>query len=359
MMKSRYIRAALLALAIVVTSAIGFRASAQHTLTLMGGTGSSYARFYPAEETKWLWGAESYGVAWRYYSDKPRFVGAVGVDLEYMERGYAYGYSYVPTFVGDKEIRNYQFYERRYKSLMLPLVWQPHFYLLKNRLRLYVEAAFVLSYNFSSDYRYDRDRYPAGKYEWKVPRDNRFGYGLMGGVGFAVLIKQLEVGFKARYNFGYSDILKNRNKYYSNTTDGRENPFYYTPLRSPVDNLTFSITVGWRFNKRGFNEWFVERPQRTQRLESFNFSQATNAANGGRGTAAGGRSGMNSSSGNRSGNGATSSTRPGGGASGNTRPGGGMNSMGGATTKPTGGATTKPINGATTKPKDGATTRPL
>ena len=171
---------------------------------------------------------------------------------------------------------------------MLPIVWQPHIYLFKNRLRVFLEAALVLSFNISSNYWYDDVYYPAGKYEWKVPRDNRFGYGLLGGLGFAVLIKQVEIGFKARYNFGYSDILKPRYKYYSNTTDGRENPFYYTPLRSPIDNLTFSLTVGWRFNKRGFNEWFVERPNRTKRLKEFNFSQATNASNSGSGTTAGG-----------------------------------------------------------------------
>lgn len=315
-------------------------ALAQHTLTLVGGTGSSYARFYPAEETKWMWGAESFGVAWRYYSDKPRFVGAVGVDLEYMERGYVYGYAYKTSIVNDKEVRDYQYYHRNINSLMLPIVWQPHFYLVQNRLRLFVEAAFVLSFNISSNYSYQDNRFPGGKYEWKVPRDNRFGYGLLGGAGFAVLIKQLEVGFKARYNFGYSDILKNRNKYYSNTTDGRENPFYYTPLRSPVDNLTFSITVGWRFNKRGFNEWYAERPNRTKRLEGFNFSQATNGGNaGGSSSTAAGRSGsgVSSPSGSRPGGTTSTGTRPGSGASSTTRPGGATSkpTMGGATTKPT------------------------
>jgi hypothetical protein len=208
-----------------------------------------------------------------------------------MERGFLMGYTYTSEFIDDKEIRHYQFYRRDVQSLMLPMVWQPHFYLVKNRLRLFVEAAFVLSFNISSRYSYENDRYPAGKYEWKVPRDNRFGYGLAGGAGFAVLLGQVEVGFKARYNFGYSDLMKNRNKYYSNDTDGRENPFRYSPLRSPVDNLTFSLTLGWRFNKRGFDEWFVERPERTKRLESFNFSSATNQPGGGSaGSRAGGAS---------------------------------------------------------------------
>ena len=263
------------------------RASAQHTLTLTGGTGVSTARFYPAEITKWLWGSETAGISWRYYSDKPRFVGCVGIDLEYLERGFKHGYAYIPEYKDDKEIRHYKYYTRNVNSVMLPIVWQPHVYAANNRLRIFIEAAFVLSFNVSSDYSYQDDRYPAGKYEWKVPRDNRFGYGLSGGAGFAVLLGQVELGLKAKYNFGYSDILKNRNKYYSNTTDGRENPFYYTPLRSPMDNINVMLTVGWRFNKRGFDAWYVVRPKREKRLETFNFSaQSGNSSSGAAGRGA-------------------------------------------------------------------------
>lgn len=257
---------------------------AQHTLTLTGGTGVATARFYPSEETKWMWGSETFGLSWRFYSEKPRFVGAVGVDLEYLERGFNLGYTYTSEFVGEgdnrKEIRHYQFYNRKINSVMLPLVWQPHVYAARNRLRIFLEAAFVLSYNISSHYSYENDRYPAGKYEWKVPRDNRFGYGLSAGLGFAVLVHQVEIGFKAKYNFGYSDIIKNRNKYYSSSTDGRENPFYYTPLRSPLDNINVMLTVGWRFNKRGFDEWFVVRKKKEKKLDEFNFSAQTGANTG-------------------------------------------------------------------------------
>lgn len=285
---------------VVVALMCGQRASAQHTVTLTGGTGASYARFYPSEETKWMWGCENFGIAWRYYSEKPRFVGAVGVDLEYMERGFNMGWTYTSEWVdnGDdkKEIRHYKFYSRKVNTLMLPLVWQPHFYLARNRLRVFIEAALVFSYNLSSSYSYENDERPGGDYEWKVPRDNRFGYGLSGGAGFALLFGQVEVGFKAKYNFGYSDILKNRNKYYSNSTDGYENPFWYTPLRSPIDNLSFSLTVGWRFNKRGFNEWFVVRPKREKRLDNFNFSEQIGKTGGGSGSGSGGRSSGSSGS---------------------------------------------------------------
>lgn len=285
--------------AILFIVALPSRVAAQHTLTLTGGTGVATARFYPSEETKWMWGSETFGLSWRFYSDKPRFVGAVGVDLEYLERGFNLGYTYTSEYVdmpnGDKkEVRHYQFYNRKVNTVMLPLVWQPHVYAAKKRLRIFIEAAFVLSFNVSSHYSYENDRYPAGKYEWKVPRDNRFGYGLSGGAGFAVLLNQVEIGFKAKYNFGYSDILKNRNKYYSGSTDGRENPFYYSPLRSPLDNINVMLTVGWRFNKRGFDEWFVVRPKKEKRLDEFNFSAQTGAGAGsgaGGGQSFGGRQG--------------------------------------------------------------------
>lgn len=275
----RYTRILTLLMVVLFALVGSERATAQHTLTLTGGTGVSTARFYPAEETKWMWWTDSYGISWRYYSDKPRFVGCVGVDLEYMERGFNFGYAYTSEMKDDKEIRHYQFYTRHVNSLMLPIVWQPHIYAANNHLRIFIEAAFVLSYNISSDYSYENDRFPGGKYEWKVPRDNRFGYGLSGGAGLAVLLGQVELGFKAKYNFGYSDLMKNRNKYYSNTTDGRENPFYYTPLRSPVDNISVMLTLGWRFNKRGFDAWYVVRPKKEPRMKTFNFSAAQ--ANGG------------------------------------------------------------------------------
>lgn len=278
------------------------QASAQHTLSLTGGTGVSFARFYPNEETKMLWGSENFGLSWRYYSERPRFVGAVGIDLEYLERGFKLGYAYVSEWREDgdevKEIRHYKFYTRRVNSLMLPFVWQPHVYLAKNRLRLYLEAAFVLSFNISSNYEYQDDRYPAGKYEWKVPRDNRFGYGLAGGIGFNVLLGQVEVGLRARYHFGYSDLLKNRNKYYSNTVDGKENPFYYSPLRSPLDNINVCITVGWRFNKGGFKEWNVKPQKRERNLHEFNYSSSINKPAGG---GNGGRGGNTNTNANRGG----------------------------------------------------------
>ena len=74
--------------------------------------------------------------------------------------------------------------------------------------------------------------------------------------------------------FGYADVLRNLNKYYDNATDGPENPFISTPLRSPLDNINLSITLAYRFNKDGFDEWFYKPRRRDRRTKEFKFSQS-------------------------------------------------------------------------------------
>ena len=268
-MKHRIIKTLLILLATGFT----LTAQAQHTFGISGGAGSFNSRIYPKYETKMIIGAPNFGVSWRYYS-LPRFVGAVGADLEYMQRGYSFGYAYsTSTDENGMEKREYSFYTRRLNSIMLPLVWQPHVYLANKHLRIYLEAAFTLSYNFGGNYEYE-DTGERGDYTWSNVRDNRLNYGLAGGGGFALLFGRYEFGVRARYYFGYADILRNRNKYYDNATDGAENPFNLTPIRSPLDNINLSLTLAYRFNKEGFTEWFYKPPKRNRSKREFRFSQA-------------------------------------------------------------------------------------
>lgn len=260
-----------IALLTALLSVVAFEARAQHTLAVTGGYGMTNCRLYPAQETKAIWGAWSGGLSWRYYSEKPRFVGGFGIDLEWMQRGY----SYAPYASLYEDKKDYKYYTRRLNSIMLPVVWQPHFYMLRHHVRVYLEAAVTFSYNFSSTFK-NEETGTSGRYSFRTVRDNRFGYGLAAGGGLDFLIKQVEIGFRVRYDFGFSDILRNRNKYYDNALDQvrkpGENPFWYTPLRSPLDNLTMSIKVGFRFNKAGFREWNVKRQPRGKNKEVFKFS---------------------------------------------------------------------------------------
>lgn len=258
---------------ITILAAAAFTtASAQHTVGVFGGAGAASIRLYPLQETKPLIGGANFGLSWRYYS-LPRFVGAVGIDLEFMKRGYSYGYTYSSTIdENGMEQRDYSFYNRSINSIVLPIVWQPHVYLVKNHVRLYLEAAFTLSYNFGGEWDYD-DKPEHGDYDWRIERDNRFNYGLAGGGGLALLFGRYEVGVRARYYFGYADIMRNRNKYYNNYTDGLENPFTLTPLRSPLDNINISITLAYRLSKDGFKEW-TYKPKKLTRTREFKFQQS-------------------------------------------------------------------------------------
>ena len=271
----------ILTLAFALSVAISFESSAQHTLAVTGGTGFATARPYPAQEMKPIWGTYQAGISWRYYS-MPRFVACFGIDVELLQRGF----SFAPYPYLYENKKDYKYYTRTLNSIVIPIVWQPHAYLFKKHLRVYLEAAPTFSFNFSSKFHND-EKYsikidgsiPApisGKYEFRPERDNRFSYGLRGGAGFDLIFGQIEFGVRAMYDFGYSDILRNRNKYYDNLLDSElkpgENPFYYTPLRSPLDNLTISVKLGFRIGKEGFKEWYWKKPPFPKNKEVFKYA---------------------------------------------------------------------------------------
>lgn len=122
-------------------------ARAQHTLGFVVGYGMSSARFQPTQETRGVWGMYSAGLTWRHYG-KQRFVGGFGADLEFLQQGFSFALN--ASQVEDK--KDYRYYTRRVNSVVLPIVWQPHAYLFKHRVRLYLEAAATFSYNISSTY---------------------------------------------------------------------------------------------------------------------------------------------------------------------------------------------------------------
>lgn len=240
---------------------------AQHTFGVYGGGGMASGRFEPTQETKPIWGTLTFGGSWRYYSSQ-RIVGGVGADLEFIQRGFRMATN--TSRVDDP--KDYLYYTRHINSLTLPIVWQPHAYMFNHRLRIYGEAGVTFSYNLSSNYEMEQlvdgqKSIVKGDYTFMTVRDNRWGYGLCGGGGIAVLINRMELTARARYYFGYSDILRNRNKYY-----GTIENFTLTPLRSPLDNLTITIGLMYRFNKEGFESWKPRR-KREKNREVFEFAQ--------------------------------------------------------------------------------------
>lgn len=250
--------------------------SAQSTIGFTQGFGSGTIRAYPSIETKSLYGLSTTSFSWRHYTDD-LFVGCVGVDVEYMQRGFAYA-PYTSTNNNDEgnEDVDLLYYYRYVNSIMVPIIWQPYIYIMDNRVRVFADAAITFSYNLSSTYR--NDLYESygyddwqGEYEMREERDNRWGYGLGFGGGVTYLYGRYEFQASMRYYFGYSDLMKNRNKYYTNTTDGSENPFSYTPMRSPIDNFNFKVGVSYRLSGDGYAAWHTQRIKSSGLRDGFEF----------------------------------------------------------------------------------------
>ncbi len=258
-MKQRIIQ---ILIALAATVCVTASAHAQHVIGVKGGWGASTARFYPKQEMRMMWGGYTGGVTWRHYTAE-RFVGAVGADIEFMKRGY----SYYPYFSSEDPATKALRYTRHINSMLLPIVWQPHFYLANFHLRVYIDLAVTFAYNISSTYVNELQN-AAGDYHFKLVRDNRWNYGLAGGGGVAYLAGRNEFSVGARYYFGYGDIVRNTNRYSGNATDGPENPFATTPRRSPLDNIYITIGYGYRLGKADeFKAFERMREGRARRAE--------------------------------------------------------------------------------------------
>ncbi|MFI3324260.1 MAG: PorT family protein [Rikenellaceae bacterium] len=252
---------------------------AQNTFGFTQGFGSGFVRSYPSIESKSIYGLSTTSLQWRNYSPT-LFVGCFGIDVELMERGFAYAPYTVTNNTDDgKKASELLYYYRYINSVMVPIVWQPHIYAFHNRVRIFGDASVTFGYNYYSEYKNElyQSYYPSaddweGEYEMRSERDNSFSYGLAFGGGITYLHGRYEFQVSMRYYFDYSDILKNRTQYYSNNTDGPENPFSYTPLRSPIDNINIKVGVSYRVGKaNGYSSWGTERMRSTGLRDGFEY----------------------------------------------------------------------------------------
>ncbi len=231
--------------------------SAQHYIGVKGGAGGMMGRLrnvYGQTESSMAWGKYTGGVVWKYYSAQP-VVGGVGVELEYQQRGYRIyqspdGFG-VPFVVSDTAA--YRAITRTVSSVTLPLIWQPHLYFAKRKVRMFVNLGFTLSYNLGSgdevtveEYAKNNNGVPSSvvttPYEFQTARDIRWNYGFLGGFGVGVLVGRAEIFAEGRYYYGMSDVLRNQNKY---ILDNNE------IIRSELDNLFVTVGVCFRLGKGG------------------------------------------------------------------------------------------------------------
>ena len=105
-------------------------------------------------------------------------MGAIQVDLEYMQRGFMYD----EVRGGDTS------YHRTINTFELPFMWQPHIYVFQRHARVYLNLGVYLSYATGSKYYWQSKKngiFEQGDYPMMLTRDPRWGYGLCGGGGFS------------------------------------------------------------------------------------------------------------------------------------------------------------------------------
>lgn len=194
--------------------------AAQTYVGFRGGYGGGTGRMYPTKEATFIWGMPSAGVSLKYRS-KPKYVGAIQLDLQYQQQGYQ---------IAENKFADTS-YMRRVNSIFMPFMWQPNVQLFKGRAEIFVNLGVYLCYNINSHYQELSKRdgvLDKGPYNLYNIRDNRLGYGLTGGVGFGVYFGPIEWIIEGRYSFGYSDIMRNSTKYAEN------------PQKSPLDQVNIS-----------------------------------------------------------------------------------------------------------------------
>ncbi len=242
----------------VCSVCIPTRAFAQHYVGVRAGYGGGSPRLYPIIDSKTNWGMLHGGVSWKYYTGE-KVLGGIEADLLFMQQGFAYGdrYMFSGSRFGGQPSDTTGRYELTVNSIVIPLMLQPHFYLFQQRLRIFLNAGVTFSYHIGGRYEVTsnlKGRYTGngdqlgthtlakGKYTLERLRDNRWGYGLVGGGGITWSFGQWEIMSEVRYYMGYSDIWRNKNKYLH-----KDNRF----LRSWMDNLQISVGAYYRLGKGG------------------------------------------------------------------------------------------------------------
>jgi hypothetical protein len=226
-------------------------ASGQHYVGVKAGYGAAHGRFYPQPARSGLeWGKSTAGLVWKYFSPQ-QVVGGVSAELEFQQRAYN-------LLNGDGAITGTDDYYgtmRTVNSITLPILWQPHLYMINRRVRFFLSAGVTFSYNTglgdkltTTQYKWDGETQTHTPENTTVPyimqtaRDVRWAYGWLGGAGLSVLVNRLEIFAEGRYYYGMSDILRNSTKYLFQEQK---------VLRSELDNIYITVGVTFRLGEGG------------------------------------------------------------------------------------------------------------
>lgn len=203
---------------------------AQHSIGIIGGASYSNGRFNPRSESVLTGPFVNAGASYRFRGGD-KYLGGLQVDVIHVNMGYKILNIQQPDTSMNRSV----------KSFEIPFFWHPHVKMGKKKQGVFflnLGPYIGVTYS-SSDITIVSKRdglLELVPYKFDPIKDNVINYGLMGGVGFGVSIKNIEIVAEVRYVFGFSDIMKNPNKY-------PDSDF----IESPISQIRASIGVYYNF----------------------------------------------------------------------------------------------------------------
>lgn len=187
-----------------------------------GAWGLSGVYIAPTQYQKPIYGNFEAGLMLKHYNLK--YIGFQG-ELNIVERGYR------------KPVNEWAFYKRENTYIELPIF-------LQGKVQ-YRASYLILNAGCYAAYLIDSQEgdnlsgaYVMNDYDFSIVRDNRFDYGLLGGLGLGYDIKNITLQVEARVLYGFGDI-------YDHSFDGN-------PTQSPFFSQSISFGVLYNFSyKKG------------------------------------------------------------------------------------------------------------
>lgn len=138
-------------------------------------------------------------------------------------------------------------YTRTIDAVEIPFMWHPNITMFRENFSIFLNAGPYVSYAVSSHEYYRGDdvetstwRNRDNKYEFNPGRDNRLGYGLLGGVGVSYLIGgRVLIQAEARFKWEMNDLFKNQNHY-----------ILPTQSESQISQYRVSLGIYYRFGEK-------------------------------------------------------------------------------------------------------------
>ncbi len=177
----------------------------EHYIGVRGGVTGGSIIIVPYFPKYTEWGNLDFGIVYKLLAGD-RYLGGFQTEVSYVNNAFALE----PRDDSDSS------FVRTMTTIEIPFFWHPYYnFDSEGKFRVFFNAGPYLYYMKESKYQYIDDANPDGEYnrggDYQFNRylDVRLGYGLLGGVGFEIMLtRRFQLSLEARYKFSFTDIWR-------------------------------------------------------------------------------------------------------------------------------------------------------